>query len=705
MLTVENSKKGNCMYYAYCISLMYYLRAKNDEQITEKIFKNLKILTPIQQNELRKLISSDPHKEFTEEEIKNIIEPTLAKPIRDLAAERTRDEFLSDPKSSCLVAALKYGLDQHFKKTAETKYPDIAALIVNQFKDKKNSQFNENNFLEAEIYRVIKDQTIEEYSKEILEPIIEDLNKKTLNSPEEKQQVLDELLRDKTIDFFKNNNQKHLNDYIEHLKKEYVWGSEETLMALHRAVQGERMERNWFGKIEVHYDVPITLNLEGHKKPHHQPPNPEIILNNLGNFHWNSIIPDSIFTHKSITSPYGLFDKLLKKEKEDKGSSKKQKEKSKVDPSEEKEVTQKTRAKKSQDSKKQKEKSKVDPSEEEEVSQKISAKKSQDSKKQKEKSKVDLSEEEEVSQRTSARKSQDSKKQKEKSKVDPSEEEEVSQRTSAKKSQDSKKQKSKKVNSSKDQKEKSKKEDSFQLSGKEKVSEKVDFKQANTSEQQKGKSKKADPSQAPEKNGSSKQKPKTPEPQGEQPPKKTTPKKKRKPKKTHQKSEPKKSKASNRSEHKDKKSKTNTRKKSNLAELDFKYNLLLLKHKMQAFQNKPKYEKAYKAAFALHQVLEEEGTKYFNGDLTPESYQKFKENCQRQIRISRKELNKHRGLSKILINIAAIILSGGVGYAFVAGINFAVNKGRFTLFATRSSQIVNKIKDSIKDAKPPKPKG
>lgn len=41
MFNVDNSGKGNCLYYAYSISLMYYLRAKNNVRITEDIFKKL----------------------------------------------------------------------------------------------------------------------------------------------------------------------------------------------------------------------------------------------------------------------------------------------------------------------------------------------------------------------------------------------------------------------------------------------------------------------------------------------------------------------------------------------------------------------------------------------------------------------------------------------------------------------------------------
>ncbi len=77
MFNVDNSGKGNCLYYAYSISLMYYLRAKNNVRITEDIFNKLG-LKEEDRARLRKLLSKDPDRAFTRDEIKTIIEPFLA---------------------------------------------------------------------------------------------------------------------------------------------------------------------------------------------------------------------------------------------------------------------------------------------------------------------------------------------------------------------------------------------------------------------------------------------------------------------------------------------------------------------------------------------------------------------------------------------------------------------------------------------------
>lgn len=78
MFQVDNSGKGNCMYYAYSISLMYFLRAKNIPEVTEDIFNTLK-LGEEEKVRLRVLLSKKPEQEFSSSEIKNIIEPILGK--------------------------------------------------------------------------------------------------------------------------------------------------------------------------------------------------------------------------------------------------------------------------------------------------------------------------------------------------------------------------------------------------------------------------------------------------------------------------------------------------------------------------------------------------------------------------------------------------------------------------------------------------
>jgi hypothetical protein len=122
--------------------------------------------------------------------------------------------------------------------------------------------------------------------------------------------------------------------------------------------------------------------------------------------------------------------------------------------------------------------------------------------------------------------------------------------------------------------------------------------------------------------------------------------------------------------------------------------------KISDFENKPEYAEAHKAAIILHEELKQESKKYFTGNKSYANYNSFKTNCSLLINTARKDLDKHRGWSKILLNILAIICSAGIGYAIAAGINIAANRGRFTFFSTDSSIKMNVIEDVIDEAAP-----
>ncbi|WP_454781768.1 hypothetical protein [Legionella sp. WA2022007384] len=319
MFLVENSGKGNCMYFAYSISLMYYLRAKNAPDSTEDIFNKLK-LKEDDKIQLRKLLSKSSNYQFTSREIKTIIEPILGRATRNLAAEHTKREFKSSPHDSPLFTSAKYGLEFCFKQSLRANNSELSVLIDHEFTDP--------DFIEAEIYKVsCTDIAMTEYSLLRIAHVIEEFNrlwlieedklKKEEKPPTEreiqilKEKLLDNILRDETVNLFLLDDEKYLNLYIDHLQKECVWGSEETLLVLHRAIQGERIVRNPKGTFDTFYDTEIVMHLhtEG-QTPFYQSSNPEIILNNQKNFHWTSIIPESIFTTKLTDKEQMLFELL-----------------------------------------------------------------------------------------------------------------------------------------------------------------------------------------------------------------------------------------------------------------------------------------------------------------------------------------------------------------------------------------------------------
>ncbi|BCA96483.1 hypothetical protein TUM19329_28440 [Legionella antarctica] len=135
-------------------------------------------------------------------------------------------------------------------------------------------------------------------------------------------------------------------------------------------------------------------------------------------------------------------------------------------------------------------------------------------------------------------------------------------------------------------------------------------------------------------------------------------------------------------------------------ELEFKQKIDLLTKKMIQFQDEPNHKDAFDAASLLYDKLKEEGDDYFGNPPTRDSYQEFKKNCEGHIKTARLELDNHRGWTKIILNVIAIVLSAGIGYLFAAGVNMAVNKGKFTFFSTDSSLVIDEIEDSINKSKP-----
>ncbi|HBD7178196.1 TPA: Dot/Icm T4SS effector Lem27 [Legionella pneumophila] len=323
MFNVDNSGKGNCLYYAYSISLMYYLRAKNNVRITEDIFNKLG-LKEEDRARLRKLLSKDPDRAFTRDEIKTIIEPILGRAMRDLAAEHTKVEFKSSPHDTPLFSSLHYAVEFGFKRSLQINESELTLLIDNDFSNP--------DYTEAEIYKVsgLLD-ALQEYILTRTPSVIEEFNRQWENKKQElKEQsltekeiqihqatILDNILRKETIDFLLADNEKHLDEYREHLRREFVWGSEETLMVLHRAIQGERMVRNHEGKIEPVYDHEIILHVHRNgASPSYQAGSPEMILNNEGNVHWTSIITDAIFTSKLTDKEEKLLEMLERMQSE-----------------------------------------------------------------------------------------------------------------------------------------------------------------------------------------------------------------------------------------------------------------------------------------------------------------------------------------------------------------------------------------------------
>ncbi|WP_454783269.1 hypothetical protein [Legionella sp. WA2022007384] len=300
------------MYYAYSISLMYFLRYKNNLDITTHIFDKLN-LTEEQKDQLKTLLNKDLHQEFTHQEIVEIIEPILGRATRDLAAEYTKAEFLKNPESSIFCSNFKCFMEFCIKKETEKSHPEFAKLIINNF----------DEIGELEIFNTpaLKD-AMQDFVRQILPQIVQDhelqwrdkyllLQQQNIKlSPSNLEQLrcstLEKLLQETTNYFLQMNQNEYLNLYIEHLKTEFIWGTLEELKLLHQVVQGEHVEYNHSGVNHMVYDVEICLHIYINDQNSFCAEGvPEMIINNYDNIHWNSKIPEIVFQPKVFTEKTG----------------------------------------------------------------------------------------------------------------------------------------------------------------------------------------------------------------------------------------------------------------------------------------------------------------------------------------------------------------------------------------------------------------
>jgi len=151
MNIIDNSGRGNCMYYAYAISLMYYLRQK-DEVTRNEIFKKLR-LSEDNIIELCKLFPDkwDVISQFTLSETK-AVERILGSACRELAGDNTKKEFLTDPAGSSMIAASVFGLARALKETLKPAYARFITLPDKRRRAGRPSAADA--FTNAEIFKV-----------------------------------------------------------------------------------------------------------------------------------------------------------------------------------------------------------------------------------------------------------------------------------------------------------------------------------------------------------------------------------------------------------------------------------------------------------------------------------------------------------------------------------------------------------------------
>jgi hypothetical protein len=120
---------------------------------------------------------------------------------------------------------------------------------------------------------------------------------------------------------------------------------------------------------------------------------------------------------------------------------------------------------------------------------------------------------------------------------------------------------------------------------------------------------------------------------------------------------------------------------SQLSKLESKAKLLL----------KDGHKDAYASAMNIHSTF----TNAFKQLQKDGDHQTFNKTCTDVLTKERPQLEKHRGWSEFLINLAIAIPTAGIGLLVKGAINLAQNKSFFFVHKTESSKIVDEIQDKL----------
>lgn len=279
---IDNGSDGNCMYYAYAISLMYYLRARNDDVVTAQIFDRLK-LHDDEKLHLNAILALNPKGRIAQVD-QDALELIVGNAARALGKERTLQEYQTNYRDTGFFISAQYGIEYYFKQELEQIVPEKTQQIENNFDNPA--------LTDADIYRV---QGIGEAMRAFAAEHWSLVAVQLLSQP------WDEVMEQWTKKFFDDNNAQYLNAYINRLGTNAVWGTEETLYLIHEGIQGKRQEQIEPDFWIISYDTPIALHtyVNG-QNPYVPKDQPDMILDNLNQGHWVSQIPENIFNGQSL---------------------------------------------------------------------------------------------------------------------------------------------------------------------------------------------------------------------------------------------------------------------------------------------------------------------------------------------------------------------------------------------------------------------
>ena len=292
MKTIDNNSAGDCMYDAYSISLMYYLRGQAENKNALAIFKTLQ-LVPGDEAILIDLLDQNknvqkPFSSLNHREIQRILSPAC----RQLAAVAIQKEFEASPTETQLFAVAASRFITGFKSKLPLPYKTYVVV------ERNTALVNAEFFSVKELVNAVDDFATQSVAglgvkfDQELKKIKTDPNKTHLK---QKQELMDKLIGQKVIEFFTLQTNKHLSTYCKHIQTRGVWGSEETLLTLHRYITGETKVRDEkTKKCSYHSKIPITLGIAKNGVPtFFYETDPDLILNNIHNRHWLSFIPEN----------------------------------------------------------------------------------------------------------------------------------------------------------------------------------------------------------------------------------------------------------------------------------------------------------------------------------------------------------------------------------------------------------------------------
>ncbi len=289
---INNKGQGNCMYLAYSISLMYALRHKNDETMTNNLFGMLELEEDDQQQLKQFLQDSQLERRFFNESELDAIQKILGPRLRAFAANAAILAHRQRHYASAICEVVNYAMLVAFKKAI----PDIdinSYQPVSRVADMEDAELYRLPGFQEEVqifYAKHKETFRNRYNERINDEDPNELSK------EKKILIFDSLVL--SLSYHSELiNDDFLERYQSHLATNQEWGSIDSLLTMHLALTNEHMEGPEGARyFERDNDISLRIAHDGLIRSDAQisEESVDILLNNHHNIHWTSAIPEDL---------------------------------------------------------------------------------------------------------------------------------------------------------------------------------------------------------------------------------------------------------------------------------------------------------------------------------------------------------------------------------------------------------------------------